>query len=187
MTGTELTQPPLPPPAGSPTKGHSQNHQLRLVAHHGIFLLNQLEPLLHQLGVIFLAHACQERRCVRHSKCLLSTPASRSHHTGANVQREPSRMLPEHSQARSKVCLQPLKGGTMPQSLTESVLSTCPSLAQSAPPQEPGRSLFGPLLLNGLLLVGLKCFALLFSFFSAHFIPVWYLLGTRSALRKPVS
>lgn len=81
-------------------------------------------------------------------------------------------MLPEHSQARSKVCLQPLKGGTMPQSLTESVLSTCPSLAQSAPPQEPGRSLFGPLLLNGLLLVGLKCFALLFSFFSAHFIPI---------------
>lgn len=96
-------------------------------------------------------------------------------------------MLPEHSQARSKVCLQPWKGGAVPQSLIESVLCTSPSQAQPTPPQEPDSSLSGPLLLNGLLLVGLKCFVLSLPFFPTHFLSVWYLLGTRSALRKAVS
>lgn len=43
---------------------HSQYHQFRLVANQGILLLYQLEPLLHQPGVILLTHACQERNLV---------------------------------------------------------------------------------------------------------------------------
>lgn len=42
------------------------------------------------------------------------------------------------------------------------------------PPQEPDSSLSGPLLLNGLLLVGLKCFVLSLPFFPTHFLSVWY-------------
>lgn len=43
---------------------HSQYHQFRLVANQGILLLHQLEPLLHQLGIILLTHTCQKRNLV---------------------------------------------------------------------------------------------------------------------------
>lgn len=35
---------------------YSQYHELRLIADQGVLLLHQLEPLLHQLGVVLLAH-----------------------------------------------------------------------------------------------------------------------------------
>lgn len=38
-----------------------QYHQLRFIAHQGILFLHQFEPLLHQLRVILLPHACQEK------------------------------------------------------------------------------------------------------------------------------
>lgn len=37
-----------------------QYHEFGLIADQGILLLHQLEPLLHQLGVVLLAHACRE-------------------------------------------------------------------------------------------------------------------------------
>lgn len=36
-----------------------QYHEFGLIADQGILLLHQLEPLLHQLGVVLLAHACR--------------------------------------------------------------------------------------------------------------------------------
>lgn len=39
----------------------SQYHQLRFVADQGVLLLDQLEPFLHELGVVFLAHSWESQ------------------------------------------------------------------------------------------------------------------------------
>lgn len=41
---------------------NSQYHQLRFVSHQGVFLLDQFEPLLHELGVVLFSHPWKKKQ-----------------------------------------------------------------------------------------------------------------------------
>lgn len=88
---------------------YSQYHQLWFIAHQGVLFLHQLEPLLHQLRVILLPHACQEKCWSQLSdtrSAIFTSSTVRQGQKwrggGQNVQRKLSEMLPERSH---QVCL----------------------------------------------------------------------------------
>lgn len=156
---------PSPPPHGPPVYGHSQDHELGLIAHHGVFLLHQLEPLLHQPGVILLAHACGERGLSGAGRTA-AHPSSRSVTLGQMCK-----------ESRAGCCRNTPKPGCLPAAVI------------GVPPRPPGTMgglrfplvlprpgphplatwslLVWPSFLSGFPLLCVKCFVLLFSFFHS--------------------
>lgn len=150
---------PRPPP---PLPGNSQDHQLRLVAHHSVLLLHQLEPLLHQLGVILLAHACRERAC--RARAAVSRQGLSHGDKGGGLPAAPR---------SGPGCLGP-QGHHAPPRVA------CAFLCPPRPALTPQR-LAWTLLLDRLLSLREVLSALpSFSLFSIHFTCIWDLLGPRS-------
>lgn len=113
-------------PMGPPHRRHSQDHQLRLVAHHGVLLLHQPEPLLHQPGVVLLAHACRGGRVRAAGGC---PPGQQEAPHWGKCAKRAERDAAGTAQARSSLPAAPEGTPSLGPSGTCASRSSCPGLA----------------------------------------------------------